>query len=259
MQIPLYQIDAFTSQVFRGNPAAVCPLTNWLPDSTLQAIAAENNLSETAFFVPTASVYHIRWFTPSTEVELCGHATLASAYVIFNILKLADTPIAFDSLSGILTVYKAGDQLRLDFPALVPEACDIPQSLLNAFNPKPIACLRAMDYIAIFDNENKIQDLEINFSALEQLDLRGVIVTAPGSTHDFVSRFFAPNAGIQEDPVTGSAYTQLTPYWSDKFAKQELSARQLSARGGELHCHLEDDRVHISGSAVLFLEGQIHI
>jgi PhzF family phenazine biosynthesis protein len=268
MKLPIYQVDAFAEKAFEGNPAAVVPLEEWLPDATMQAIAAENNLAETAFFVKTDNGFHIRWFTPTKEVTLCGHATLASAFVLFNCLGFAsgsdekssdEASIVFDSLSGELKVSRQGDLLTLDFPNQPPVPCDIPEELVQGLGKRPIACYKFEDYVAVFEHEEDIKAMEPDYSALEQLDLRGVIVTAPASEYDFVARFFAPKYGIPEDPVTGSAYTKLTPYWAERTGKQVLNARQISSRGGNLKCTLKGDRVYIAGKAVLYLSGSIDV
>ena len=263
MQIKLYQIDAFADDVFSGNQAAVCPLDAWLDDELMQQIAAENNLSETAFFVATNAGYHIRWFTPTKEVKLCGHATLASAYVIFNVLQTTsknnNESIVFDSLSGELVVTKKGDYIELDFPATPLRVCEPPADLLNAFSEKPLACLQADDYVLVFENEASIARAQPNFVLLSRLNLRGVAITAPGNEYDFVSRFFAPNYGINEDPVTGSSFTQLIPYWSEKLNKKQVRAKQISKRGGVIKGVNAGDRVKISGKAVKFMQGVIEI
>ena len=259
MKLDIYQIDAFAEKPFEGNPAAVVPLNEWLSDETMQAIAEENNLSETAFFVPTSSGYHIRWFTPASEVKLCGHATLASAYVLFEILGQAETSIAFDSLSGALTVTKSEEKLTLDFPAQKPEKCEPPEDLIAGLGKKPTECYKNEDFIAIFDDEQEIAEIEPDQTCLEKLGYRGVIVTAPSKNYDFVARFFAPKYGIPEDPVTGSAYTQLTPLWATKMDKKRFNAKQISKRGGKLFCELKGDRVLISGSAIKFMEGTIEV
>ena len=259
MKISLYQIDAFASDLFEGNPAAVCPLTEWLSDETMQSIAAENNLSETAFFVPKANGYHIRWFTPVSEVELCGHATLATAYVLFNILGYKNDKIEFDSKSGLLTVTRDNDWLVMDFPAQPPTLCDIPQEIVKAFNIEPIECLKAEDFIAVFEREIDIEMAKPDFEQLKKINSRGVIITAKSTRYDFVARFFAPKYGIPEDPVTGSAYTQLAPYWASKVGLKKFSVKQLSSRGGELTCEIVDDRVLIAGKAIKYLEGKIKV
>jgi len=259
MQLKLYQIDAFTDRVFQGNPAAVCPLKKWLDNSVLLSIAQENNLSETAFFVKEQNRFHIRWFTPKAEVKLCGHATLATAYVLFNILGYSKNRIEFNSQSGILGVDKENEWLVLDFPVQNPAECKTPPEIAEAFNAKPVECLRAEYYLVVFNQEQEVATAEPDLERLKKLDNCEVIITARSSQYDFVSRFFAPNLGIPEDPVTGSAHTHLTPYWSRKLGKKELFAKQLSSRGGELKCRLKDDRVLISGKAVKYMEGVIEI
>jgi len=259
MDLSIYQIDAFSSCVFEGNPAAVCPLDEWLPDKTMQSIAEENNLSETAFFVPKDDGFHIRWFTPASEVDLCGHATLGSAYVLFNILGYKNEAIQFDSKSGILVVTKQDDWLTLDFPKQPPVYCETPKEIVEAFNKEPIECMMSEDIIAVFENEIDIESANPNFEQLKKLDSRGVIITAKSMRYDFVARFFAPKYGIPEDPVTGSAYTQLAPYWASKLGKQKFKAKQLSSRGGELYCEILGDRVLISGKATKYMEGKITI
>jgi len=259
MKLALYQIDAFAEQAFEGNPAAVVPLETWLDDDVMQAIAEENNLAETAFFVPTETGFYIRWFTPTTEVNLCGHATLASAYVLFNILGFEAEEIIFDSLSGPLTVTKKDELLTLNFPTQKPVPCDIPQALVDGLGQRPIECYKFEDYVAVFESEEDITNIIPKHSSLEQLDLRGVIVTAPSSHYDFVARFFAPKYGIPEDPVTGSAYTKLTPLWAEKLNKLQFNAKQLSARGGKVQCELQGDRVLISGTAIKYMEGTIEL
>lgn len=259
MELALYYIDAFASKLFEGNPAAVCPLQKWLPDEIMQKIALENNLSETAFFVPKDDGFHIRWFTPTNEVDLCGHATLATAFVIFNILDYDQNIIEFDSKSGLLKVIKDDDNLILDFPAQPPTPCETPQEIINALNITPIECLESEDFIAVLNDESDVQSVEPDFEELKKLGLRGVIITAQSKKYDFVARCFFPGLGIQEDPVTGSAYTQLAPYWAAKLGKDLFNVKQLSARGGELICELYKDRVLISGKAVKYMEGKINI
>ena len=259
MELNLYQIDTFTDRPFEGNPAAVIPLETWLPDNAMQSIAEENNLSETVFFVPKNSGFHIRWFTPKTEVDLCGHATLAAAYVLFNILGYKRESIEFESKSGTLTVLQKYDCLVLDFPSQPPIPCHVPDAIVKAFAKTPIECLRSEDYIVVFESESDILSIKPDMDYLKKLDLRGVIITARSRQYDFVSRFFAPNCGIDEDPVTGSAHTQLTPYWAQILGKTSMTAKQVSSRGGELICELHNDRVFISGKAVKFLEGKIEL
>lgn len=259
MEIPIYQIDAFSNRVFAGNPAAVCPLEDWLEDSILQAIAQENNLSETAFFVPDEKGYHIRWFTPVAEVDLCGHATLATGFVIFNYLDTSTSQITFRSRSGKLTVVQEKELISMDFPAQPPVPCETPKELLEGLKKDPSEILCSEDYFVVFSSEKDIIGLEPDMGMLKKLDLRGVIVTARGDEVDFVSRFFAPKFGIDEDPVTGSAHCALTPYWAEKLNKKEVHAHQVSQRGGELFCKDYGDRVAIAGRAVKFMEGSIAI
>ena len=259
MKLTLYQIDAFASKVFQGNPAAVIPLDDWLPEKTMQSIAQENNLSETAFFCQSNNFFDIRWFTPNGEVKLCGHATLASAYVIFNFLNIKSTQISFKSLSGMLKVKKEGDLYTLDFPSQEPKKCEMPTPLKEGLGQENGICFRNEDYMVVFDNEDQIDKISPDFNVLSLLDLRGVIVTSPGKDYDFVSRAFFPKYGILEDPVTGSAHTKLIPYWSKKLNKSELKAKQISKRGGELFCKNKIDRVYISGYAKLYMVGEIQL
>jgi len=259
MKIPIYQVDAFTNRVFSGNPAAVCPLETWLDNDLMQAIAQENNLSETAFFVRGEHGYQIRWFTPETEVDLCGHATLASGFVIFNYYHKQDRLVSFSSRSGDLTVERKDDLLALNFPSQPPSLCNAPRALLDGLGKQPLEVLSSEDYVVVFPNEEDIINLRPDFEKLKKIDLRGVIVTAKGNKADFVSRFFAPRVGINEDPVTGSAHCALTPYWAKKLNKNVLRAHQVSSRGGELFCKDLDDRVEIAGHAALFMEGTISI
>lgn len=259
MRIRQYQVDAFASRVFEGNSAAVCPLEQWLDDSVLQAIAEENNLSETAFFVPSPRGYHLRWFTLTREVDLCGHATLASAHVLFEILGHDQPAIVFETRSGELTVERTGSLLEMDFPAAPPRPCAAPPALVEALGRKPVEVLAADDYIAVYDDERIVRALAPDMEKLRALDLRGVAVTAPGVRYDFVSRFFAPKHGIPEDPVTGSAHCELAPYWAGKLDKTRLRARQVSRRGGDVVCELRAGRVRLAGSAVLFMEGEIRV
>ena len=262
MKFPLYQIDAFTSRVFGGNPAAVCPLETWPDDATMQAIALENNLSETAFFVEAADHFDLRWFTPAAEVDLCGHATLATAHLLFNELEIRGAAVHFETRSGRLTVSRDGDLLVMNFPAAPPQPCAAPEDLTAALGAAPGAVLAAGDYLAVFASEAEVRALAPEFARLARLDRRGVIATAAGAAGtdvDFVSRFFAPKFGIPEDPVTGSAHCTLTPYWAKRLGKPILSAHQVSARGGELVCEDQGERVLISGRAVTYLEGIIDI
>jgi PhzF family phenazine biosynthesis protein len=265
--IPIYQIDAFTNRVFSGNPAAVCPLEAWPEDALLQAIAQENNLSETAFFVPNGDGYHIRWFTPVAEVDLCGHATLATAFVIFGHSDQTEDNIRFDSRSGTLSVTRilsdGGSEgnplLVMDFPSQPPLPCAPPVDLLKALGREPAEVLRSEDYFVVFPDERDVTDLEPEMQILRRIDLRGVIVTARGKGVDFVSRFFAPKFGIDEDPVTGSAHCALTPYWAKRLEKKKLHAHQVSRRGGEILCEDLGDRVGIAGHAVQFMAGTMTI
>lgn len=259
MKLAIYQIDAFAEKPFEGNPAAVVPLEEWLPDDTMQAIAEENNLAETAFFIPSTNGFHIRWFTPNKEVTLCGHATLASAYALFNILGYKEQVLSFESLSGELLVSQTDELLSLNFPTQPPEVCRTPLLLSSGLGKTPIECLKHDDYVAVFEQEEDVLGIIPNHEKLKKLDLRGVIVTAPSSKFDFVARFFAPKFGIPEDPVTGSAYTKLIPYWSQRLDKPKLNARQVSTRGGNIVCELLGERVLISGKAVKYLEGNIEI
>lgn len=255
----IYQLDAFSDHTFGGNPAAVCPLNEWIADHLMQQIAAENNLSETAFFVARNNHFEIRWFTPTAEVDLCGHATLAAAYVIFNFTDYSDSKITFSSKSGALTTSRQGSLLILDFPTQNPQSCEVPEAIQLAFDKPPVACLKHQDYILVYESEADIVKAAPDMQALLQLDLRGVCITAPGNSCDFVSRFFAPKYGIPEDPVTGSSFTQLTPYWSDRLDKTRLTATQLSARKGTIQCELSGDRVLIAGEVSLYMKGEIFI
>jgi PhzF family phenazine biosynthesis protein len=260
MEVPIYQVDAFASKQFRGNPAAVCPLSAWLPDETMQAIAAENNLAETAFFVRQANRYALRWFTPAMEVELCGHATLASAYVLFENLGYRGDRLYFDTKSGELTVSLAGDKLALDFPSLPPARCTPHERLIEGLGTQPLEVLAATKYLAVYTSEAEVRSLRPNWEALASLDRYGIIVTAPGSGDvDFVSRFFAPAAGINEDPVTGSAHSTLTPYWAKRLGKTSLHALQVSQRGGELWLEDRGERVTIAGRVAPYLRGTIQV
>ena len=260
MRIPIYQVDAFASQRFRGNPAAICPLDQWLPDETLQAIAAENNLAETAFYIPNGKSYPLRWFTPGVEVDLCGHATLASAHVIMQIRRETNASrVSFETRSGELIVSKDGDLYALDFPARPATECPVDPGLNEALGAKPAVILGARDYLCVFDTEEEVRDLTPNMEKLTAIDRFAFIVTAPGRDCDFVSRFFAPAKGIPEDPVTGSAHCTLIPYWAKRLGKTKLHARQISKRGGELWCEDRGERVTVAGKAVTFLEGEIEV
>jgi len=260
MQLPIYQIDAFASRVFAGNPAAVCPLPEWLPDATMQAIALENNLSETAYFCREPDGYRIRWFTPAVEVPLCGHATLASGFLLLTRFLPAAESVDFASRSGPLSVTRNGDLFTRDFPVQRPEPAPLPDGLLDAIGIAPSETLRAGGRVmAVYESATQIRTLAPDMAAVARLAPGGLLVTAPGDEHDFVSRFFAPSKGIPEDPVTGSTHTILTPYWAERLGRKSLKAAQLSARGGELECTLRGDRVGIAGRAVLYMEGTITI
>jgi PhzF family phenazine biosynthesis protein len=257
MEILLYQIDAFTGRVFGGNPAAVCPLNEWLDDGLMQRIAGENNLSETAFFVRNGNGYEIRWFTPKVEIGLAGHPTLAAAYVIFNYCNHGSNEIRFFSKSGELTVTRDGDLIRMNFPAMEATECGENDLLNRALGQTPVKLYRTRDYLAVYGSEEEILAIEPDFRMLKKLDCVGIIITAPGREVDFVSRFFAPAEGIDEDPVTGSAHSTLIPYWARRLNKDTLHACQVSERGGELFCKYLGDRVEISGKAVPYLKGTI--
>jgi len=271
MRIPLFHVDAFTNRPFAGNPAAVCPLQAWLDDGLLLKVAAENNLSETAFFVPRDGPseevrYDLRWFTPSCEVRLCGHATLASAYVVLLLLRSGIESVRFETrFSGTLTVRKDGDMFAMDFPALFVQPCpNRPDTLIRALGPSPLPAqvLEVNDtYLAVYENESEVRNVNPDFALLEQLHPFAVSITAPGvdGDADFVSRYFAPSYGIPEDPVTGAAHCLLTPYWAQRLGKTSLHSRQVSERGGELWCEMAGQRVIIKGGAVLTLQGTLVI
>lgn len=266
MEYPIYQVDAFTQKTFGGNPAAVVPLDAWLPDATMQNIAIENNLSETAFFIPDGDDYYLRWFTPTYEIDLCGHATLATAHVILNEIYPDKTSVTFNTnVAGKLTVTKMGDTLIMDFPARAGEEinpADVPEIVYDALNsPKPIAAYKARDLMLVYDDENFVRTAQPDFSKLIQYP-DAVIITAQtqDENYDFISRFFCPyDMGIPEDPVTGSAHCTLTPYWAKKLNKNILSARQVSERGGDLTLHLKRDRVFIHGQTILYMKGVIYV
>jgi PhzF family phenazine biosynthesis protein len=257
-RIPYFEVDAFASKLFRGNPAGICPLARWLDDALMQNIAAENNLAETAFFVPRGNDYDLRWFSPTIEIDLCGHATLASAFILFSELDFRGEAIHFHTKSGRLTVSRNNHVLTLDFPSRPPGPCTVPDALAKGLGKRPVEILKARDYFCIFDNAEAVRALQPDFGVLESLDEK-VIVTAPGTDCDFVSRFFAPTTGVNEDPVTGSAHCTLIPYWSKRLGKKKLSARQLSKRGGELFCEDVGERVGIGGYAVLYSRGELEI
>jgi PhzF family phenazine biosynthesis protein len=259
MELPIFQVDAFSSAVFSGNPAAICPLENWLPDVTLQAIAKENNLSETAYFVRNDGHFDLRWFTPACEVDLCGHATLASAYVLFNELNEAGDTLRFHTKSGELVVSREGDRLAMNFPAWPPQEINADPRLAAALGGSPAHISAARDYLVRYHSAEEVRALSPDMEALKEMDRFAFIVTAPGDDCDFVSRFFAPAKGIPEDPVTGSAHCTLIPYWANELGKTDLHARQIGPRGGELFCKLLGDRVEIAGYGALFLKGRIRI
>jgi len=261
MTIPIYQADAFTDKLFGGNPAAICPLDEWLSDAVMQKIAIENNLAETAFFVKNEDSYKLRWFTPEYEIDLCGHATLAAAHILFTQLGHVDDAIHFETVkAGTLTVTRNGDKYTMDFPSRPAIHIEPPVGLIEALGEKqPLEVLRSRDYFLVYESEKDIRDISPDFFALSKMDTVGVIVTAPGKDVDFVSRFFAPGAGVPEDPVTGSAHCNLIPYWAGKLGKDKLHAYQLSERKGELWCELKGDRVLMSGKAVTYLKGEIFV
>lgn len=255
MKLPIYQVDAFSGRPFSGNPAAVCPLESWLPDEVMQAIAEENNLSETAFFVPAGASFHLRWFTPAVEVDLCGHATLAAAHVLWQHLGWQGDSVDFETRSGRLEVMRDGKAYVLDFPAWEPQPAEAPEALLQSLGFMPSACYKTRDYLVLLEDEAAVRSLDPDLDEMRSLDCLGVIVSAPGDRADFVSRYFAPRAGVPEDPVTGSAHSTLIPYWGKRLGKTRLLAQQVSARGGLLNCELRGERVRIGGEAVTVLEG----
>jgi PhzF family phenazine biosynthesis protein len=261
MKLTIYQVDAFAEKVFTGNPAAIIPLEDWLQDSLMQKIAMENNLSETAYFVKTDQGYHLRWFTPEYEIDLCGHATLASAYVIKNFLEPHLAEINFTTQkAGVLKASAKDGMYTLNFPSRIPQPCDAPGQLLRSLGVSAVVeVLKSRDYFVVLPNEDAVKNVEPDFVLMKELDAIGVIVTAKGQEADVVSRCFYPGAGIPEDPVTGSAHCNIVPYWSEKLGKTKLVCKQLSPRGGDLQCELEGDRVLMSGKCVLFMQGEIDI
>ena len=261
MTLTVYQVDAFAEKVFAGNPAAVVPLQNWLDEKMMQQIAMENNLSETAYVVKTEDGYHIRWFTPEYEIDLCGHATLASAYVIKTFLEPHVHEIHFTTeKAGVLKASAKENLYTLDFPSRMPKESPIPENLLESIGvDKPIEVLRSRDYFVVLADEQSVKNVEPDYTLMKELDTIGVIVTAKGGKGDVASRCFYPGAGIPEDPVTGSAHCNIVPYWAEKLGKTKLHCRQLSPRGGDLQCELRGDRVLMSGRCVLFLKGEIYI
>jgi PhzF family phenazine biosynthesis protein len=259
MSLPYFQVDAFTRRVFSGNPAGVCMLADWLPDDVLQSIAAEMNLAETAFLVRRATGYGLRWFTPTMEMDLCGHATLAAAHVLFRHLGLKGSTVSFETLSGTLTVSRRDELLTLDFPARPPVPCEAPADLIEGLGASPTFVAKSRDYLAVFDSEDAVRDLKPDMATLRRLDCLGIIATAKGDQCDFVSRFFAPRAGVAEDPVTGSAHCTLIPYWARRLVRKDLHAMQVSTRGGELFCEDRGERVSIGGFAVTSATGFLHV
>jgi PhzF family phenazine biosynthesis protein len=261
MKLIIYQVDAFAEKVFKGNPAAIIPLDDWLEDDLMQQIAMENNLSETAYFVKTDGGYHLRWFTPEYEIDLCGHATLASAYVIKNFLEPHIQDIHFTTQkAGVLKASAKDGMYTLDFPSRMPESSDVPDKLLESVGVSAaVEVLRSRDYFIVLPNEEAVRNVEPDYSIMQEIETVGVIVTATGHEADVVSRCFYPGAGIPEDPVTGSAHCNIVPYWSGKLGKTKLFCQQLSPRSGDLQCELAGDRVLMSGKCVLFLQGEITV
>jgi PhzF family phenazine biosynthesis protein len=260
MPIPIFHVDAFTAKLFTGNPAAVCPLVKWLDDEVLLSVAAENNLSETAYFVPSGQHYELRWFTPRCEVKLCGHATLASGFVLMQILAPRLEAVHFKTrYSGELRVARDGNLFAMDFPSLAPWSClSPPTALVEGLGKTPAEVLQIEDnYFAVYQSEQEVRSIRPDFRLLEKLHPAGVAITAPGKDADFVSRYFAPSYGIPEDPVTGSTHCSLAPYWAKRLGKQTLHARQVSERGGEIWCEVKDERVILKGNAVLTLRGEL--
>ncbi|MDT0675856.1 PhzF family phenazine biosynthesis protein [Autumnicola musiva] len=261
MKLPVYQIDAFTENIFCGNPACVVPLQEWLPDNLLLKIAKENAVAETAFFIITPEGIELRWFTPEYEIDLCGHATLATAHVLKEILKYPEEEIIFQTQSGKLRVQAGNSGYTLNFPSRNPSLTEMPELLIKSLNLQPMEVLKARDFVLVYPSEEDIKNIQINRLYFDQLELGtgGVIFTSTGHDCDFVSRFFTPKASVFEDPVTGSAHCSLIPYWSQKLGKNEMFAKQISDRGGELYCSLKDDRVLISGKAQIFSSGSLFI
>ncbi|MEJ2140819.1 MAG: PhzF family phenazine biosynthesis protein [Gammaproteobacteria bacterium] len=262
MELQYYQVNAFTTKFSGGNPAGVCPLPDWLPDKLMQAVARENDLSETAFFVKNGNEFDLRWFTPSVEVDLCGHATLASAHVLFHEMNHAAEEIVFNTRSGALIVGKHGNDYVMEMPVIKANTTSVPDNLINGLGRRPGEAYQADDYLLVYDDEVFIAELEPDFSLIQDIERRGTIVTAPSSEEgvDFVSRFFGSAAvGIDEDPATGSAHCMLTPYWSKRLSKAELVAKQLSSRGADFKCQLADNKVFISGQAVTYIKGNLYI
>lgn len=262
MRIRIFQVDAFTDRLFGGNPAAVCPLEEWLPDEVLQDVAAENDLSETGFVVADGDGYELRWFTPTSEVDLCGHATLAAGFVVLRYMEGSRDRVTFRTRSGPLEVWSEDELLSMRFPGLPPEPDPEGEAAGEALGLRPAGALRAKDHLAVYEEAEEVASLRPDMARVEALSGRGVIATAPagdGHEADFVSRFFAPGVGVPEDPVTGSAHCTLAPYWADRLGRDRLVGRQISPRGGTVICEVEGDRVVLSGGAVLYLEGTIRV
>lgn len=261
MKLPLYQIDAFTNKIFGGNPACVVPLEKWLKDDVLLKIAQENAVAETAFFVKMGNNFHLRWFTPDIEMDLCGHATLATAHCIISELKLRNEKVIFETLSGKLSVEYKNSQYILELPSRDPVLAELPEIIKKSLNIQPIEILKSRDYVLVYKSQKDIENIKINRQIFDEININpgGVIVTSRGENCDFVSRFFTPQATILEDPVTGSAHCSLTPYWAKKLKKNTLVAQQLSKRKGELLCELKEDRLEISGKAITYLKGDIFL
>jgi PhzF family phenazine biosynthesis protein len=259
--LQIFQIDAFTSEIFKGNPACVMPLDNWLPDDTLLKIAKENNVSETAYFIKKEDHFYLRWFTPEIEMDLCGHATLATAYCLRNHLNYKKDSVKFDSMSGELVVKFNADYMQMDFPHRKPVKSDLPQNILDSLSIKPIEILKSRDYVLIYDNEDQIKNIKIDKELFDRknIDPGGVVITSVGTKSDFVSRYFVPQCSFFEDPVTGSTHCSLVPYWSEKLNKKKLKSIQLSERGGEMICEDVLNRVLINGKAVTYSEGHVHL
>ena len=259
--LQIFQIDAFTSEIFKGNPACVIPLDNWLPDDTLLKIAKENNVSETAYFIKKEDHFYLRWFTPEIEMDLCGHATLATAYCLRNHLNYKKDSVKFDSMSGELVVKFNADYMQMDFPHRKPIKSDLPQNILDSLSIKPIEILKSRDYVLIYENEDQIKNIKIDKELFDKknIDPGGVVITSVGTKSDFVSRYFVPQCSFFEDPVTGSTHCSLVPYWSEKLNKKKLKSIQLSERGGEMICEDVLNRVLINGKAVTYSDGHVHL
>jgi len=261
MKIPIYQVDAFTDKMFEGNPAAICPLEKWPERNLMQNIAAENNLSETAFFVKSEEGYDMRWFTPTTEVDLCGHGTLAAGHVLFNHLGFNEKYIRFFTRSGRISVKKEDDMIVMNFPSRIAEPIDAPEDLIEGLNLEtpPVRVLKDMNYLVVLETSEQVKQIKPHYRVLSNINYAGIICTAPGNNHDFVSRYFAPYIGINEDPATGSSHTTLTSYWAKELGKKELIARQVSRRGGTLYCKYLGDRTEIGGKTKTYMKGEIEV